>query len=218
MFMNSIKTFIKNNKKFVISMCILFIGQATLYWTLKQLQHNPIVINYYLDDKIPFLGWFIYVYNMFYPLCIIAFYLLYKKDQKAYYKGIISGIIGFLICDIIFLLLPTIMYRPTIPNYDPLTNLVIKVTFFFDEPPLNCFPSIHCLFCFQVMFSYIISKYNLKGKIWIVLGTTLIILSTLFVKQHYFYDVISALLVCIIANNIEYIIGIYDRFKKKKIL
>ena len=110
------------------------------------------------------------------------------------------------------------MYRPVVPNYDPITNFIIKVTFYFDEPPLNCFPSIHCLFCFQVMFSYIISKYDLKGKLWIILGATLIILSTLFVKQHYIYDVVAAFLVCLMANNIESIIGIYDKLKKKKIL
>ncbi len=46
----------------------------------------------------------------------------------------------------------------------------------------------------------------------------LIIASTLFVKQHYIYDVIAALLVCIISNMAENIFGIYERFKKKKIL
>ena len=127
------------------------IGQATLYWVLKLFQNNPIYINYYLDDKIPFLGWFVYIYNTFYPFFLLVFYLLYKKDEEAYFKGIISCAIGIIICDIIFLSLPTIMYRPVIPNYDPLTNLVLKITFMYDEPPLNCFPSIHCLFCFSLL-------------------------------------------------------------------
>ena len=218
MFMKSIKQFIKENKKFVISLSILMIGQATLYWVLKQFQHNPIYIDFYLDEKIPFWGWFIYIYNMFYPFCILAFYLLYRKDSKSYYKGIIAGIIGFIMCDIIFLLVPTIMHRATIPNYDPITNFVIKVTFYFDEPPLNCFPSIHCLFCFQVIYSYIRSKYDMKNKLWIIVGALLIIISTLFVKQHYIYDVISALAICLIANMLESIFGIYKEFKKKKII
>lgn len=218
MFMNKIKYFFSKEKKFVISLCILMIGQACLYWILKQFQTNPIYINYYLDDEIPFWGWLIYVYNMFYPFCIIAFYLLYKKDKKNYYKAIISGVIGFIICDIIFLFLPTIMYRPVIPNYDPITNFVIKVTYFFDDPPLNCFPSIHCLFCFQVIISYIKSKCTLKRKTWVIICSSLIILSTLFVKQHYIYDVIAAFVVCLIANLLENIFGIYNYFKKKKIV
>ena len=216
--MGTIKKFIKTNKKFIITLSILMLGNIFMYWSLKLFQRNPIYINFYLDDKIPFWGWTVYIYNMFYPFCIIAFYLLYKNDDKTYYKGIISCIIGCLICDIIFLLLPTIMYRPEIPNYDPFTNLVIKVTFFFDEPPLNCFPSIHCVFCFQVILSYIKAKYPIKKKLIIITISTLIILSTLLVKQHFIYDVISAFLISIIANIIESLFEIYNRFKKKNIL
>lgn len=216
--MGTIKKFIKNNKKFIITLSILMLGNIFMYWSLKLFQRNPIYINFYLDDKIPFWGWTVYIYNMFYPFCIIAFYLLYKNDDKTYYKGIISCMIGCLICDIIFLLLPTIMYRPEIPNYDPFTNLVIKVTFFFDEPPLNCFPSIHCVFCFQVILSYIKAKYPIKKKLIIITISTLIILSTLLVKQHFIYDVISAFLISIIANIIESLFEIYNRFKKKNIL
>jgi len=218
MFMKKIKLFIQNEKKFIISLSILMIGNGILYWLIKLFQSNPIYINHYLDDKIPFLGWLVYVYNMFYPFCIIAFYLLYKKDEKAYYKGIISGVIGVIICNIIYLFMPTIMYRPVIPNYDPFTNLVIKITFYFDEPPLNCFPSLHCLFCFQVILSYIKSKCTVKRKTWIIICAILIISSTLFVKQHYILDVISAFLIVLIANMSESIFLIYEKFKKKKII
>ena len=210
--------FIKKEKKFLISLSILMIGQAVLYWTLKQFQGNPIYINSTIDDKIPFWGWLIYVYNMFYPFCIIAFYLLYQNDEEAYYKSIIAGVIGFLISDVIFLFMPTIMYRPMVPNYDAFTNFVIKVTFYFDEPPLNCLPSIHCLFCFQVIYGFINSKCDLKQKIWIIIGASIIILSTLFVKQHYFYDVIAAFLVCLISNMLESLFKIYQKLKTKKIL
>lgn len=218
MFMKKIKSFVKNNKKFVISMAIVLIGNGFLYWLLKTFQRNPVYINYYLDDKIPYWGWLVYVYNMFYPFFILVFYLLYKEDEKAYYKGIISLMIGVIVCDIIFLFMPTIMYRPITPNYDPFTNLVLKITYYFDEPPLNCFPSLHCLFCFQEIFSYIKSKCTIKRKIWVIIGASLIIASTLFVKQHFIYDVIAAFLVCLIANMAENIFHIHDKFKKKKII
>lgn len=216
--MERIKSFIKKEKKFIISLCILMIGQMIMYWFLKLFQTNPTYINFYLDQKIPFIGWFVYIYNIFYPFCIIAFYFLYKKDDKTYYKAIISGVIGFIICDIIFLASPTIMYRMPLPNCDPITNFVLEITYYFDDPPLNCFPSIHCLFCFQVIFGYILSKHNLKTKIIVISIASLIILSTLFVKQHYIYDVIAAFLVCVIANMIESIFKIYQGFKKKKII
>ncbi len=216
--MKKVISFIKKEKKFVISMFILFFGNAFIYWLIKSFQTNPIYINYFLDDKIPFWGWLVYIYDMYYPFSILAFTLLYFKDKKTYYKGIISAIIGCIICYIIILIVPTIMFRPIVPNYDPLTNLVLKITFFFDEPPLNCFPSLHCLFCFQIIISYIMSKCTIKRKTWVIIFALLVIISTLFVKQHFIYDVIAALLVCIMANMIQSIFNIYERFKKKKIL
>ena len=218
MFMEKIKVFFKKEKKLIISLSILMLGNAFLYWIIKLFQKNPIYINYYLDDKIPYWGWLVYVYNMFYPFCIFAFILLFKNDEKAYFKGIIACAIGVIICDIIYLFIPTIMYRPITPNYDPLTNLVLKLTYYFDDPPLNCFPSLHCVFCFQVIYSFIKSKCTIKKKTWISLGALAIIISTLFVKQHFIYDIISAFLICIIANMAESIFKISDKLKKKKII
>ena len=110
------------------------------------------------------------------------------------------------------------MYRPIIPKSDLLTDFIIRITYYFDNPPLNCFPSIHCLFCFQVIYSYLFSKYDKKKK-WIFITISfLIIISTLFIKQHYIYDVISALLVCIIANLLCDLFKIYNYFKRKKII
>ena len=218
MFMKTIHSFVKKHKKFVITMAIVLLGNGLLYWILKLFQSNPIYINHDLDDKIPFWGWLVYVYNMFYPFFILAFYLLYKDDDKTYFKGIIALIIGVIICDIIYLFMPTIMYRPVTPSYDPFTNLVLKITFFFDEPPLNCFPSLHCLFCFQEIFSFIKSKCKTTRKIWVTICAIIIILSTLFVKQHYIYDVLSAFLICLITNSLESLFHIYDKLKKKRIL
>ena len=216
--MEKVKSFIKENRKFVISMGIILLGNGILYWLLKVFQSDPIYINHYLDDKIPFWGWMVYAYNMFYPFLIISFYLIYKADEKTYFKAIIASIIGVIICDTIYLFMPTIMYRPVTPSYDPFTNLVLKITFFFDEPPLNCFPSLHCLFSFQEIISVIKSKCTTKRKIWISICSTIIILSTLFIKQHYIYDVISAFLICLIANSLESIFHIYDKVKKKRII
>lgn len=214
--MKKIKDFIKNNKQFVVSIAIVFLGNGFMYWFLKLFQRNPIYINFYLDDVIPFWGWAVYIYNMFYPFCLLSFFLIYLWDKKTYYKGIISIIIGCITCYIIYLLLPTIMYRPIVPEYDPFTNLVIKITFFFDDPPLNCFPSLHCLFCFQVIFSNIKAKFSINKKLIMITVSTLIIISTLFVKQHFIYDILSAFLICLMANVLESVFDIYNTFNKKK--
>jgi len=191
------------NKKFLISIALLLIGQAFFYWFLKFFQPNPNYINFPFDEKIPFIPNFIYIYNTFYPFMFLTLLYLFKHDEKTYMKGIISGIIGFIICDIIYLYYPTIMLRPPIPETNALTNLILKITYFFDTPAVNCFPSIHCLFCFQIIFSYLKTKQiSLKSKILTIIYSLLIILSTVLVKQHYVFDIISALLICLITNFI----------------
>lgn len=213
--MKKIKFFLKENKMFIITILILLGGQSIMYYGLKFFQTNPNYINYYLDDEIPFIGYFIYIYNMFYPFTLIALYYLYRKDKDSYYKGIISGTIGYLICDVIFILYPTIMYRPIIPKLSPITDFVINLTFLYDNPPLNCFPSIHCLFSFQVIYSFLSSNLTKREKFIITIVFLLIIISTLLVKQHYIFDVISAFLICVITNLMEDLLGIYKKIKKK---
>lgn len=189
-------------KKFLITISILLVSQAFCYWFIKLFQANPNYLNFKIDNQIPFIPNFIYIYNIFYPFIFLSFYFLFTKDEKTYYKGIVAGIIGYLICDIIYLYYPTIMTRLPIPtSTNSLTSFVVKITYFFDEPPLNCFPSIHCLFCFQVIFSYLKTKeINSKYKIPIVVISLLIIISTVLVKQHYLVDIFAAFLVCIITN------------------
>lgn len=207
--MEEVKAFFRNIRKkdFLISISCLMIIQALIYYFIKFYQTDYHYFNSIIDSKIPFIPLSVYIYNIFYPFVFLVFYYIFCKDKKTYYNGIIAGIIGYLICDIIFYMYPTMMIRNDIStiNMDFLTAFVVKLTYLYDEPPLNCFPSIHCLFCFQVIVTTILSK-NIKNKIIINIISLLIIISTLLVKQHYFYDVIAAFVVCIISNLFVYII------------
>lgn len=209
MYMKKLDVFFKEifNKKFLISISCLLIGQALFFTSLKYLQNNYHVINFYLDNKIPFIPEFIHIYNLFYPFVFIIMYYIFTKDRKTYYNGVIAGIMGYLICDIIFLVYPTIMNRPIFDynSLDVVTGFVLKATYYLDSPALNCLPSIHCLFCFQIIYSLFKSKdINSSKKIIISLIAILIMLSTLFVKQHYLYDIVASLIVFIIVNIIVY--------------
>ena len=42
--MKKVQSFIKKEKKFIISMCILFFGNAILYWGLKLFQSSSLSI------------------------------------------------------------------------------------------------------------------------------------------------------------------------------
>ena len=203
--MKRIKDFFKevSNKEFLIPILILMVGQSVTFYLFKLFLTNYHTVPIPLDGKIPFIPEFIYIYDLFYPFVFVGLYYVFLKDKKVYRNGVFSGIIAYLIADIIFIVYPTIMIRPDLTDVsmDSLTRLFMTVTYSGDNPASNCLPSIHCVFCFQVIWSILSCKDISCGKkVWITILALLISFSTLFVKQHYIYDVILAAIMVIIIN------------------
>ena len=186
---------------FLLSSSAVLGVQALLYWLLKLFQYNYSTFYLTIDHTIPFIKYFVYIYDMFYPFMFLGLYLIYKSDKKKYKDTLKCLVIGFVISDIIFLIYPTIIIRPDI-KIDGLTNLVLYLTYYFDTPAINCFPSIHCLFMFQLIFSISSIKTKKIYKVLSIVFAILIILSTLFIKQHYVIDAIVAFIICLIVNLI----------------
>ncbi len=215
-----LKDFFKDflNKKFLISIIAMMGVMAILYWVVKLLQFDYHYIYSPIDNKIPFIPHLVYIYDLFYPTVLITMYYVFCKDRKNYYKGIIAAIIGDLICSIIFIIYPTIMFRPFVDysSLDWLTGLVLKITYGADVPALNCCPSIHCLFCYQAIFTLCISK-NIKKRVKIPLSLFLmfIILTTLLIKQHYFYDAVYAFIIFVVVNVVVYAFKLYPKVTNK---
>ena len=205
----------KTNKDFLISISYSLVLPAILYFILKLFQSNYHIISANIDNIIPFIPYFIYLYILFFPFIVIVLYIIFVNDKKRYYQGITAIMLGLIITDIIFLIYPTIIYRPEInSSIDFLTKALINITYYFDTPAINCFPSIHCLLCFQVSLMILLCKNaNIKNKIITIIISFLIITSTVFIKQHYFYDIIGAFIIFIISNVI--ISKITTKFMKK---
>jgi membrane-associated phospholipid phosphatase len=204
---------VKKNKQFYISIFFMLVLQMITYALVKLFQTNYHTFNYSLDNKIPFIPQMIIIYNLFYPMIFITFHSIYKKDKQTFNKGIIAAIIGYIIADIIFIIYPVEMIRPDITNLhvDPITRLIITLTYNIDSPAINCFPSIHCIYCMNCIYTIIkTNNLNIRSKIIYIITLSLIILSVLIVKQHYIFDILSALIIVIISNIISNFI-----YKKK---
>ena len=204
-------------KNFLISIFYFLILQAVVFFFIKYFQGNAHYINSFVDDRIPFIPQFIYIYNIFYPFMFVVLYITYKQDKDTFYSSIAAGIIGYLICDVIFLIYPTLIIRPDINviNIDYLTRFIVGITYYFDNPALNCFPSVHCLFCFQALYMITLAKgINRNMKILFNIIAILIAISTLLVKQHYFYDFFGSLVVFGMANIITNVFKLDDIYKR----
>ena len=210
------KKYLKNikDKEFLIPMLYMLGGQFITYMILKHFQYNYHVFNNYIDNKIPFIPQVIILYNLFYPMIFIVFYNIYRKDKETFNKGIIAGIIGFVIADIIFLLYPVEIIRPDISdlNIDHINKYIIYLTYKYDSPAINCFPSLHCIFCFNAIYTlYKSNNYKLSNKIIYIIILLMIATTTLLVKQHYIYDVICAFIVTIISILLSNVIYKYKK-------
>ncbi len=140
-------------------------------------------ISVFIDGYIPLISLMIIPYLLAIPFMLLPFLL--SKDEKSDKKIFYSFSFIILISDLIFLLLPTKMIRPE--TGDLLLNL-----FYGLEMPHNLFPSLHVSAVTLTQMISINLDKRMKKIIWL---SILIIISTLFVKQHYVLDIIGGLMV-----------------------
>lgn len=157
-----------------------------------------------LDKEIPFVSLFIFPYVYWYIYIVVGLIFLLSKDRKRYLRTLMAIYIGMCVCYVFYYVYPVEISRPVIANNtipNRLVNLIYK-----NDRPVNCFPSIH------VLNTYIIMRFTKikDSKYWFyytdIIGV-LIILSTLFIKQHFILDgvvaIILAEVVILIAKKIE---------------
>ncbi|MCQ6557528.1 phosphatase PAP2 family protein [Paenibacillus mendelii] len=147
-----------------------------------------------LDERIPFVPAFIIPYVIWYPFIITMLIVLFLKNRRTYYRTLLTLCLGLITCYIIYYFYQTTVGRPIITENGPLYGLV-KLIYATDRP-YNCFPSIH------VFTSYLMLKGMSDCANWsrtARLGSTVIswtiIVSTLFVKQHVWLDIVGGIVV-----------------------
>lgn len=172
--------------------------QTTFYFISKLLQGEPHLIGNFIDEAIPFNSLFIIPYCLWYLLIFIVPYYLFLKDKDMFYKYIICYVFTALISNTIFLFYPTMVIRPEI-EVTNITTFMTKIVYLVDTPSINCFPSLHCAISMLfILTSCTSKKINSKFKIFIFFMSVLVMLSTLFTKQHVFIDLVSGDLIALI--------------------
>lgn len=189
------KNFIKTNKSYIKSIVLVLFAQAFIYFIINIIIQNHHYLNSNLN--IPLIKQFIYIYHSWYPLVIITSYFIFKDDKELYKKIIFTFIISFIMAQLTFIFYPSAVIRPEI-EVKTFTDYIIYLTYKFDNPT-NCLPSVHALVCYIMI--YYLNKSNIKilPKVLLTTYFILIILSTLFTKQHLPIDLLLALLYAVIA-------------------
>lgn len=205
----------KKDKKIINSIIALIVFQSGMYLLAKLSPFEVHILKSTIDNKIPFISHFIYFYISWYFMLVLMPYMFYKKDYNCFKNYILCSNISIIVTFFIYFFYPTSILRNSI-SLNGLSGFITKIIYLIDTPVLNCFPSMHCLLCFLYIFNIIICcNMSRLCKFGVIIWSFLVIISTLFVKQHVILDVISAFILAIIIFIIVRMINKLDNKKVK---
>lgn len=169
-----------------------------------------------LDNLIPFNKYFVVPYVYWYFYLAFGFLFFAIKDYKRYFHLLATIYIGETIAIIIYIIFPSTIQRPIIFENDIFSRLVDGL--YKKDSHFNCLPSMHIYE--TIMISIYLLKYSKKTsmRIFVSISTIAISLSTLFMKQHAFLDVIASIILSIVVYYFVTYAKILNNSNAKKVL
>ena len=177
----------------------------------KNVTRNYHLIHMAADDLLPFNELFIVPYLLWFPYILATVLFFVFTDKKDYWKlfsFLTIGMTAFLIISSIY---PNgcLLRHSVFPRNNCFTRLVIWL--YNADTSTNIFPSIHVYNSLGVHYAILNSKNPLLGKrerTGSFILCALIILSTMFLKQHSLFDVVTAFLMATIVYFLVYVIDL----------
>ena len=167
------------------------------------------VIHMGIDDHIPFCEVFIIPYLIWFAYVSVTVLALFFKDteKKDYYRCLTFLFTGMTLFLLISTLLPNgHQLRPAVMPRDNVFTRMIAALWRSDTPT-NLWPSIHVYNSLGAHFAIAKSKAFENHKLLRLASLVLaisIILSTMLIKQHSFFDVLTALFLAALMYVIVY--------------
>ena len=194
------------------SLFILCVGAVSIIYPLiNYYRGGERIVETYIDKIIPFNKYFVIPYISWYVYVVLFMVIFCVINERTYYRLLISLSVGMIICYVTFYIFPTTVPRPTIITKDIFSRLVLSI--YKNDNPYNCFPSVHVVNA-MIVSIYVNreKKFNKLIKIISSLVAILIMISTMFIKQHVFLDVVSGI---IVAYAVYMSVSSYDIIKKR---
>lgn len=186
------------DKRVLLLIILLIMFQSGMYMVAKITPFEFNLVGNLIDTKIPFIAHFIYPYISWYLMLVVVPFMFYKSNKLSFNNYYVTTFLCISFVFFIYFFYPTTMVRADIVSNgisDYLVNFIYKI----DTPILNCFPSMHCIISFIFIYVALLDKdLKLGSKIFIILWALSVVLSTVFIKQHVFVDVVSAFIVSIV--------------------
>jgi membrane-associated phospholipid phosphatase len=155
------------------------------------LNHGPAVINLHsaLDSAISVVPVFVIPYISLQPYIYATLVLFLLFRTKYFLAACLAMITVWFISYGFYYFLQSEVIRPVLSGTDIFSRLVMRV--YAVDNPYNDFPSLHTSLSTILAIHWV--KINRHVGIILGIWTTLIVASTLLIKQHYIPDVILGL-------------------------
>jgi membrane-associated phospholipid phosphatase len=162
-----------------------------LYFVLDVFDEELLSTRTALDSYIPFIPAFVIAYIFFYIFVygtVIYSFIKYKKEDFKLLA--LSLILANVIAYLIYFSFQTTAIRPAILNTDIFSTILRFI--YNNDLNYNSFPSGHA-YLTTIVALYWLKHMKRPQRIRILLASLLIIVSTLFVKQHYIIDILGGI-------------------------
>lgn len=185
----------------------LFIYFPWFNWLEKNVTRHFHIIHMAVDDMIPFIEYFIIPYLLWFAYVAAAVLYFFFRNKNEYYRLCAFLFIGMTVFLIVSTVYPNGHYlRPvSFAGDNVCTDLVSWL--YRTDTPTNLFPSIHVYNSIGVNIAVWHSE-NFKKCKCIRYGSAIlmvsIILSTMFLKQHSVFDVITGIVFSVFMYTLVY--------------
>ena len=186
---------------------VLLLGGWIVYFALYFLTENLIPferchpIHCALDDAIPFCEVFVVPYLLWFFLVAGSLLYFFLYDIPSFRRLSIYIMITQAGAMLIYIIWPSIqLLRPETFPRDNFLSHVMAFIYSFDTPT-GVFPSLHVAYSGGIASAWCRRKETRPfWKGFMIVSAILISISTAFVKQHSFLDILAAIPLCLLAE------------------
>lgn len=214
--------------------------KALLYFGIAAIAKTGAIqvvqFNMAIDDAIPFIPYFYLFYVTYYFLPEIFLWILSFFNKRKSIDLFFGVVITNILCCVCFLIVnvqmrrapyealvaPYTLFDGHFTNFKEFCYALVNLHYHADAGAYNCFPSLHASFATMLMLIGIPLSKNEKHFpigcriVCIVFGAG-IWMSTFFIKQHYFIDAVTGMLLVIGSYYLaHFLIDKYLKHKEKK--
>lgn len=221
--MNKLRAFYEKYKHGIPLILYTFLYLTWFFYLEKTVTKGYQVIYMKLDDYIPFCELFVIPYFLWFAYIVVVIGFLFFKDKTEYYRAFLFLTTGMTIFLIVSTLWPNGHHlRPLAMPRDNILTAWISALYKTDTAT-NLWPSIHVYNSIGAHIAIMKSKHLANHKV-VKTGSFImavsIILSTVFIKQHSVFDVITAFIMAavmyVVVYKLDIICTIHMIYEKRK--